>query len=92
MDAAPEDKGEDVRREICLTLEDMGVTPESSHHSGGPGQNIIDFQHSSAIRSADDVVTYKSVVKTMGVEKRPYGRRLRRTPFRVRTATASTSR
>lgn len=48
MDAAPEDKGEDVRREICLTLEDMGVTPESSHHSGGPGQNIIDFQHSSA--------------------------------------------
>ena len=65
MDAAPEDKGEDVRREICLTLEDMGVTPESSHHSGGPGQNIIDFQHSSAIQSADDVVTYKSVVKTM---------------------------
>lgn len=69
----PEDKGEDVRREICLTLEDMGVTPESSHHSGGPGQNIIDFQHSSAIQSADDVITYKSVVKTMGVEKRPYG-------------------
>ena len=65
MDAAPEDKGEDVRREICLTLEDMGVTPESSHHSGGPGQNIIDFQHSSAIQSADDVITYKSVVKTM---------------------------
>lgn len=65
MDAAPEDKGEDVRREICLTLEEMGVTPESSHHSGGPGQNIIDFRHSSAIRSADDVITYKSVVKTM---------------------------
>lgn len=65
MDAAPEDKGEDVRREICLTLEDMGITPQSSHHSGGPGQNIIDFRHSSAIHSADDVITYKSVVKTM---------------------------
>lgn len=65
MDAAPEDKGEDVRREICLTLEDMGVTPQSSHHSGGPGQNIIEFCHSSAVHAADDVITYKSVVKTM---------------------------
>lgn len=43
MDAAPEDKGEDVRREICLTLEDMGVTPESSHHSGGPGRTSSIF-------------------------------------------------
>ena len=65
MDAAPEDKGEDVRREICLTLEDMGVTPQSSHHSGGPGQNIIEFCHSSAVHAADDAITYKSVVKTM---------------------------
>ncbi len=65
MDAAPEDKGEDVRREICRTLEDMGVTPQSSHHSGGPGQNIIEFCHSSAVHAADDVITYKSVVKTM---------------------------
>ena len=65
MDAAPEDTGEDVRREICLTLEDMGVTPQSSHHSGGPGQNIIEFCHSSAVHAADDVITYKSVVKTM---------------------------
>ena len=65
MDAAPEDKGEDVRREICLTREEMGVTPQSSHHSGGPGQNIIEFCHSSAVHAADDVITYKSVVKTM---------------------------
>lgn len=65
MDAAPEDKGEDVRREICLTLEDMGVMPESSHHSGGPGQNIIDFCRGTAVSSADDVITYQSVVKTM---------------------------
>ena len=65
MDAAPEDKGEDVRREICLTLEDMGVTPQNSHHSSGPGQNIIEFCHSSAVHAADDVITYKSVVKTM---------------------------
>ena len=71
MDAAPEDKGEDVRREICLTLEDMGVTPQSSHHSGGPGQNIIEFCHSSAVHAADDVITYKSVVKTMAAHNGP---------------------
>ncbi len=43
MDIAPEDKGENVRREICLTLEQMGIRPESSHHEEGPGQNEIDF-------------------------------------------------
>ena len=46
MDVAPEDKGENVRREICLTLERMGIRPESSHHEEGPGQNEIDFRYS----------------------------------------------
>ena len=44
MDIAPLDKGENVRREICLTLEQMGISPESSHHEEGPGQNEIDFK------------------------------------------------
>ena len=44
MDIAPADKGENVRREICLTLEQMGIRPESSHHEEGPGQNEIDFR------------------------------------------------
>ena len=44
MDIAPEDKGENVRREICLTLEQMGIRPECSHHEAGPGQNEIDFR------------------------------------------------
>ena len=39
MDVAPEDKGENIRREICLTLEKMGIYPESSHHEEGAGQN-----------------------------------------------------
>ena len=39
MDIAPADKGENVRREACLTLERMGIRPESSHHEEGPGQN-----------------------------------------------------
>jgi len=45
MDIAPSDKGENVRREICLSLEAMGITPESSHHENGPGQNEIDFKY-----------------------------------------------
>lgn len=63
MDVAPEDKGEDVRREICLTLEDMGIRPESSHHEEGPGQNEIDFRYSDAITAADNALHFITVVK-----------------------------
>lgn len=62
MDVAPEDNGENVRREICLTLERMGINPESSHHEEGPGQNEIDFCYSHAITAADDALTFRSVV------------------------------
>lgn len=65
MDMAPEDKGENVRREICLTLEQMGIRPESSHHEEGPGQNEIDFRYSEALAAADDVMTFQTVVKTV---------------------------
>lgn len=65
MGAAPKDRGEDVRREICLTLEEMGVMPQSSHHSGGPGQNSIALSHGPAVSCADDMVTYKWAVETI---------------------------
>ncbi len=65
MDIAPEDKGEDIRREICLTLVDMDISPESSHHEMGPGQNEIDFRYSDALTSADNAVTFKSVVASI---------------------------
>ena len=65
MDIAPEDRGENVRREICLTLEQMGIRPESSHHEEGPGQNEIDFRYSDALSAADDTVTFQSVVRTV---------------------------
>ena len=65
MDIAPEDKGEDIRREICLTLLDMDISPESSHHEMGPGQNEIDFRYSDALTSADNGVTFKSVVASI---------------------------
>ena len=65
MDVSPEDKCENVRREICLTLERMGIQPESSHHEEGPGQNEIDFRYSDALTAADNAVTFCTVVKTI---------------------------
>lgn len=65
MDIAPEDKGENIRREICLTLEQMGIRPESSHHEEGPGQNEIDFRYSDALTAADNAMTFQTVVRTV---------------------------
>ena len=65
MDIAPEDHGENVRREICLTLEQMGIHPESSHHEEGPGQNEIDFRFADALLAADQAVTFQRVVRTV---------------------------
>ena len=64
MDIAPEDHGENIRREICFTLEQMGITPEASHHEEGPGQNEIDFHYSDALTAADNVATFKWIVNT----------------------------
>ncbi|MBP5358479.1 MAG: glutamine synthetase [Treponema sp.] len=64
MDIAPEDKGENIRREICFTLEQMGIQPESSHHEEGPGQNEIDFHYSDALTAADNAATFKWIVRT----------------------------
>ena len=65
MDIAPEDKGENVRREICLMLEQMGIRPESSHHESGPGQNEIDFRYADPLAAADHAATFYSVVKAV---------------------------
>ncbi|MEE0674893.1 MAG: glutamine synthetase family protein, partial [Ruminococcus sp.] len=72
MDIAPLDKGENVRREICLTLEQMGIKPESSHHEAGPGQNQIDFCYADPVTAADNTVTFLSVVRTMAAKNGLY--------------------
>ena len=64
-DIAPKDNGENVRREICLTLEQMSIRPVSSHHEQGPGQNEIDFRYGPMLEAADNLVTFQSVVKTI---------------------------
>lgn len=65
FDIFPKDKGEDLRRDICLTLEEMGITPESSHHEQGPGQNEIDFHFDDALISCDHFMTFKWVVDSV---------------------------
>ena len=65
MDIAPDDKGENVRREICLTLEEMGLFPMSSHHQHGPGQHQINYRPASALRAADNAMTFMSAVRTV---------------------------
>lgn len=72
MDVAPEDKGENIRREICLNLQDMGIQPESSHHEEGPGQNEIDFRYSDAMSAADNAMHFKTVVKTAALRNGLY--------------------
>ncbi len=65
FDISPLDKGENIRREICLCLEDMGLNPESSHHEQGPGQNEIDFKFSDPLSAADNFLTFKAIVKSI---------------------------
>lgn len=65
MDVAPLDKCENVRREICLTIEEMGLLVERSHHEEGPGQNEIDFKYSDALTSADQSIIFKNATETI---------------------------
>lgn len=68
MDVAPLDKGENVRREICLSLEAMHIQPETSHHEQGPGQNEIDFRCASPLQAADEVITFKTAVRAVAAQ------------------------
>ena len=65
FDLGPVDLGENARRDMCLALEDMGFEVEASHHEVAPGQHEIDFKYSDALSSADAILTFKLVVKTI---------------------------
>lgn len=65
FDVAPLDKGENIRREICLNLEEMGLEIESSHHETGKGQHEIVFKYAGALTAADNLITFKSVIKAI---------------------------
>jgi len=63
FDLGPVDRGEDARRDMCLTLEQMGFEIEASHHEVAPGQHEIDFKYDDALTTADNVMTFKMVVR-----------------------------
>jgi len=65
FDLGPVDLGEDARRSICLALEDMGFEIEASHHEVAPGQHEIDFRYQDALTTADNIMTFKMVVKSI---------------------------
>jgi len=63
FDLAPVDLGENARRDMVLTLQKMGFEVEASHHEVAPGQHEIDFKYDDALRTADKIVTFRSVVR-----------------------------
>nr|WP_307998840.1 type I glutamate--ammonia ligase [uncultured Merdimonas sp.] len=65
FDVGPVDLGENARRDMVLTLEDMGFVIESSHHEKAPAQHEIDFHYDEALVTADNIVTAKMVMKTI---------------------------
>ena len=65
FDMSPLDLGENARRDIVLTLEEMGFEIEASFHEAAPAQHEIDFRHDEALRTADNIMTFKLAVKTL---------------------------
>ena len=65
FDLGPVDLGENARRDMVLTLEEMGMEVESSHHEVAPAQHEIDMKYDSALITADNIVTFKLAVKTI---------------------------
>jgi len=67
FDLSPVDQGEDVRREIVLALESMGFHVEAAHHEVAPGQHEIDFRYDDVLTTADNVSTFRFVVKNVAI-------------------------
>ena len=65
FDLGPLDLGENARRDMVLTLEDMDFEIEASHHEVAPAQHEIDFRYDEALATADNIMTFKLVVKTI---------------------------
>ena len=65
FDLAPTDRGENARRDMTLALEEMGFEIEASHHEVAEGQNEFDFKYGPALETADSIMTFKLVVKSI---------------------------
>ena len=71
-DASPRDKGENLRRKIVKTLKQMGFEIEASHHEVAAGQHEIDFKYADALTTADNIATFRYVVKAIAEEAGMY--------------------
>jgi len=69
FDHVPKGTGHDFRRATITTLESMGISVEFSHHEGAPGQNEIDLRYADALTTADNIVTFRTVVKEVALEQ-----------------------
>lgn len=65
FDLGPNDLGENIRRDMVLTLEEMEFEIEASHHEVAPAQHEIDFKYDEVLKTADNIQTFKMTVKTI---------------------------
>ncbi|MFN8076201.1 MAG: type I glutamate--ammonia ligase [Kineosporiaceae bacterium] len=72
FDHVPRGTTHDFRRAAIGVLESMGISVEFSHHEGGPGQNEIDLRYADALTMADNIMTFRSVVKEVALEQGTY--------------------
>ena len=72
LDVAPRDHGENIRREICLSIDEMDIHPETSRHLYGHGQNEITFKYSDAVSAADNLINFKTAVKSIASQNGLY--------------------
>lgn len=105
FDHTPQNVGMDFRRQAITMLESMGISVEFSHHEGAPGQQEIDLRYADALSTADNIMTFRLVMKQVALEQgvqatfmpKPFsGTRVRgctpTCPSSRATATRSTSR
>ncbi|MBS1674285.1 MAG: glutamine synthetase [Actinobacteria bacterium] len=72
FDNVPGGTAHDFRRRSVRMLEDLGISVEYSHHEGGPGQNEIDLRYADALTMADNIMTFRTVVKEVAIEQGVY--------------------
>ncbi len=72
FDNVPGGTAHDFRRRSVRMLEDLGISVEYSHHEGGPGQNEIDLRYADALTTADNIMTFRTVIKEVAIEQGVY--------------------
>ncbi|MGN6406899.1 MAG: glutamine synthetase family protein, partial [Curtobacterium sp.] len=72
FDNVPGGSAHDFRRRSVRMLEDLGISVEFSHHEAGPGQNEIDLRYADALTMADNIMTFRTVVKEVAIEQGVY--------------------